>query len=164
MPSQQHRPEHFPSPEQMVQIGPAVFGACGAVAGRVKWRWVIGKAGLAHIIDAGRRVGPGRSPGAGWNDAVKHVDASLDRCQNVVWRADTHEVPRLVDGQAGDGYVQRVQHRRLALSYRQATDSVSVKADIDQFLRRTQAQIRIRAALDDAEQAIPVARLEGFLA
>ena len=90
--------------------------------------------------------------GAGRHHAVEHVDAARHRADQVVRRADAHQVARPVGRQQRHGRVQHGEHRRLALADRQPADRVAVEADLGQRVRRGGAQRGINAALHDAEQ------------
>ena len=95
---------------------------------------------------------------AGRHHAIEHVDAAPDRFQEIVRRADPHQIARAVRRQRRRRLFDDLKHDILRLADRQAADGVAVKADIDQLERALLAQGDVVAALHDAEQRITVAR------
>src|SRR5207245_8595289 len=83
---------------------------------------------------------------------VAEVDARRDRLDQILRRAHAHQVARPLFGQA-----RRLENSLtllLRLAHRKAADGVAVEADVDQALDRLRAQLRMDAALDDAEQRV----------
>src|SRR5262249_31635907 len=103
-------------------------------------------------------AGPGESqavaPGAGRDDAIKHVRPARNTLDEIAWRAHTHQIARLVAGQAAHGQLERVEHRLLRLPHRKAADGVALKLERHQAFRRLLAQAGVDATLDDAEQRL----------
>ena len=91
----------------------------------------------------------------GRHHAIEHVDAARDRLQDVLGRADTHQIARPVRRQERRHLLDHRQHHRLRLADRKAADGVAVKAGIDHAARAGVAQLGHIAALRDAEQHVP---------
>ena len=70
--------------------------------------------------------------------------AARDGAEEVVRRADAHQVARPVCGQVRHGDVERREHRRLALADREAADRVALEADRGQRVGGSRAQVRDR--------------------
>jgi len=145
----------------MVEVGAAVPGASGAGALRVERAGVLGMAGVAQVEHAARSEAPRRAPGARRHHAVEHVDPARHRCQQVIRRADAHEVARPVRRQTRHRAVQHRKHGRLAFAHSQSADRVALEADGGQRPRRCCPQVREHAALHDAELAVARTRQEG---
>ncbi len=83
---------------------------------------------------------------------------------DVVRRADAHQIARAIGGQDRRHRLDHAQHHLLRLADGEAADRIALEADIDEAARRFHAQLGIIAALHDAEQR-PARRLrlEGAL-
>ena len=89
--------------------------------------------------------------GAGRQDAVEHVDPRLDHLEDPFRVADPHEVARLVRREQRRRPVGRLEHHVAVLADREPADRVAVEADRGDLLDRPAAQLRVDAALADAE-------------
>ncbi len=85
-------------------------------------------AGIAKIDLAEPGEGLAVAAVAGRHDAVEHVDAAGDRREQVVGRADAHEVMRLVVGQVRHDLLDHGQHHRLRLADGEAADGIAGKS------------------------------------
>ena len=144
-----------------MQIGTAMFGAQRAAALWVECAVIRTETGVAHVENALPREGARRATGTGGHDAIEHVHATRHRAEQIVRRADTHQIARLVGGQRGGGVVERGVHRLLPLAHRETADGVSFEADFGQGVDGLQALIAEHAALHDAELAIALTRHKG---
>ena len=90
--------------------------------------------------------------GARRQHAVEHVDAARDRFEDVVGRADAHQVARAVGRQLRHHRLEHVEHHRLRLADREPADGVAVEADAGERAGARGAQAAVVAALHDAEQ------------
>src|SRR5688572_26300449 len=144
------------------------IGARIATSDRARARFVerlriIGMNGIAHVEPAETRERlpvPARSRR---HHAVHHVDAARDRLENIVRRADAHEISGLVGRKCGGGEVEGAQHALLPLPNRQPTDGIAVETDVDETSRRLQAEGFRYTALNDAETASARLAAEGPL-
>src|SRR3546814_5052259 len=80
-------------------------------------------------------------------------DWSSDVCSSDLL-ADAHQVARPLARQRRHRHVEHLEHRLLALADGEPADCVAIEADVGQRLRRTPSELRIDAALHDAEEAI----------
>ena len=87
-----------------------------------------------------------------WQNAIEHINAALDRADQIVGLADTHQITRLVGGELIGCIIKATQHRLLPFANGQSAHSIAVKADVDQRISRALAQFFIERALLDAEQ------------
>ena len=120
---------------------------------------------IGEIDGAEAREGHAVAAVAGRHHAVEHVDAARDRFQQIMRRADAHQIARAVRRQRRRRLLDDFEHDVLRLADRQPADGVAVEADIDQLARALLAQADVVAALHDAEQGVALARpaLEGAL-
>ena len=102
-------------------------------------------------------IGPSRGEGlagaarAGRQHAIEHVDAALDRADDVVGLADAHQIARRVGGQLAGREIEAGEHRLLPLPDREPADRIAVEADLAQRVGRGPAQPLVERALLDAE-------------
>ena len=144
-----------------MQIGTTMLGAKRAAAIRVE-RPVIGaETGIAHVENAPPRKGARGATGAGGHDAIEHVHTPRHSAEQIVRRADTHQIARLVGGQCRGRVIEGGEHRLLALAHGQTADSIALEADLGQRIDGLQALVAEHAALHDAELAITLTRHEG---
>ena len=91
--------------------------------------------------------------------AIEHVDAARDALDQVIRRADAHEIARLIRREIGLARFDRREHIRLRLAHREAAERVARQVEPRERLRAFPAQKRVGAPLNDAEQCPPFARL-----
>ena len=126
-------------------------GAGRAVAVGVERARVAGEAGVPQVepaLPGERAAGAG---GAGREDAVEHVDAGLDRLEDPLGVADSHEVAGLLGREERREPVGRLEHQRAVLADREPADRVAVEVELAELLERSPAQLAVGAALDDRE-------------
>ena len=87
-------------------------------------------------------------------DAVKHVDAARDTLDEVVGRADAHEIARLVFRQERRRVFEHFIHEFGRLADGQAADCIARQVHVHELCRVPFAQILVHAALHDAKQAL----------
>jgi len=134
VPGQKHRPENFPGPEQMMQVGPAVLRASRAIALGIEGGGIVGEARIPEVVDPGARIGPRGAAGSGRDHTIEHIDATLDAGENVVRGPDTHQIARGILGEMGDGRIERLQHDGLAFPDRQSAEGIAIEPDLPQRL------------------------------
>ncbi len=86
---------------------------------------------MARILQvelAVTRIRDTMAAGAGRHHAVEHVDAARYRLDDIVRRADAHQVARRVGRQRRHGHVEHRQHRRLWLADREPADGIAIEA------------------------------------
>ena len=143
---------------QVVEIGAREMAAGVAGALRVERARVVAMARIADLEIAVAGEEPAVTRVARRQHAVEEVDARRDRLDQIFRRAHAHQVARPLFGQPRAG--ENAPAVLLRFADREAADGVAVEADVDQALDRRRAQLRMDAALDDAEQrvrAIPCA-------
>src|SRR5271170_6851884 len=85
---------------------------------------------VAHINGAAPRDCLPGAARASRDDAVKHIDATPDRADNVIRPAHTHQVTRLVLRQKRHGCVENAEHFTLSFADREPADGIAVKTDL----------------------------------
>ncbi len=118
-------------------------------------------AGIADINPAATGEGKPVTTGTGRHHAVEHVDAARHRFQNIVRRTDAHQVTRLFGGQHRQRDVEHAQHHILRLADRKTADSVTLEIKLPQPFGGANAQIRLVAALHNAEHGLAGLFTEG---
>ena len=107
---------------------------------------------IADIHHTGAREQVGVARMAGRHDAVEHIDAAPYRFDDVLRPSHTHEIARLEQRHVGQQPIEHEIALRLALSDREAPDCETCEADLLEGCQRRQSQMRMDAALHDAEQ------------
>ena len=128
-------PSTSPRPHQMMQIGARVLRR-GACALRIERARVLGIARVAQIEPPAPGEGLAVAARAGRHHAVEHVDAAGDRCEQILRRADAHQIARPILRQHGSGRLDHVEHRGLPFADRQPADGIAVEADSRSARRR----------------------------
>ena len=113
---------------------------------------IVGMARVAQVDRAATREGEPMTAVAGGQHAIEHVDAAADRFQQILRRANAHQIARLVGGQRRCDLVDNAEHDLLRLADREPADRIAGKADADEGTGALGAQRRVVAALHDAEQ------------
>ena len=83
--------------------------------------------------------------------AIEHVDASPNTLQQILRRADSHQVARPIFRQQRARMVQRCVHFGRRFPNAEPSNGVTRKIEIDQALSRFFAEIFIQTALNDAK-------------
>ena len=109
VPAQQHLAEDFVGPDQVVQIGLRI-GRGRAFDGRVQRVLILGEAGVLEVDRAVPGPGLAVAAGPGGQDAVEHVDAAIDRLDQVDRLAHAHQIAGAVGGQHVGGVVEDLAH------------------------------------------------------
>src|SRR5207248_11063226 len=140
-----------------MQIGTRIFRHGRTCAFGIERRWVVGIFGVAQIDPAEAREGLTMAAGTRRHDAIEHVDAARRRFENVLGRADPHEIARPAVWQVGQRMLDRLEHELLAFAHRKSADRIALEADPDELLSRLAPEAAIDPALHDAK--IAAARL-----
>ena len=119
-------------------------------------------AGVADLDVPVAREQPTVARVAGGQHAVEHVDAVADRFDDVLRRADAHQVARAIDGEPRRDMRFDAPHLLLRLADRQAADRIAVEADAAELRQRLLAQVLEHAALDDPEQRVGAVFVRGL--
>jgi hypothetical protein len=143
---------------QVVQVGAREVPAGVAGAGFVERARVVAPARVADLDVAAARVEPAVARVARRQHAVEQVDPRRHRLDDVLGRAHAHQVARALGRQARRGVRQHALARFPGFADREAADGIAVEADARQALEAGVAQVRVDAALHDAEQGIPGTR------
>jgi len=121
----EHRSEHFTAAVEVVQVGAREPRAGGAGAARVE-RLLVGLvAGVANPQVAEAREQVAVAGVSRRHHAVEHVDAGGDAIEQVLGRADAHQVARLGCGQAVRRMGDDPLHRLLRLADADAADRIA---------------------------------------
>ena len=156
MEREQAQAEQLVLVHEMPDVGAAEPRARRAVAVRVDRLRVAREPRVAEIEAALRRE---RAAGAGRprrQDAVEHVDPRLDDLEDPFRVADPHEVARLLGRHQRRCPVRHLEHRSAVLADRQAADRVAVEVELGDLLGRAAPELRVDAALGDAEAQLAV--------
>ena len=146
--------------EEVVEVGlggDAVDLAARGVEGR--------EVGLPLLVAHVHRALVGEEHGvaavARGHHAVEHIDTAGDALQQVLGRAHTHEVARLVLGQDGVDDLDHLVHHLGGLAHGQSANGIALGALVGDVLSRLAPQVGIGAALDDRKEGLGVA-VEGL--
>src|SRR5690625_3735854 len=150
-------PENLVAAVEVAQIGARKIAAGIAAAVRIHRPGVPGVAGVANSEHAAAGKQMPVAGIAGGHYAIEHVDAALHAVQKVFGPPHAHQVARPVLRQQRTGGFQHGVALVCGLAHAQAADGVAVKANNLQPFGGTLAQVRIHAALDNAEQRRRVA-------
>src|SRR5665213_1433438 len=93
---------------------------------------------------------------AGWQHAVKHIDAARDQLDHLRRRSKSHRVTSLAGWQKWLRRFHRLHHFMLRLADAHAADGVSVEFHFNQGARTLFAQFRVRAALHNAKNRLAI--------
>ena len=149
---------------EVAQVSPAE-GATGVAAAAFLHRArVFGILGVAQVDAPLGREERAVARDARGQHAVEHIYAAIDRLDDVLGRADAHQVARLIGGQRRAGFVQRGVHLRFGLAHSQAADGVAGEVKGREEVGAGLAQIGEDAALHDAEQRLVRPRVGCFAA
>jgi len=103
----------------MVEIGARIVSGGRAIAFRVEGAWIFGMAGVAQIDLAAPGIGQAMASGPRRHHAIEHIDAARHGMQNVVGRADAHQIAGTIGRQVRTGHVQDLEHDGLRLAHPQ---------------------------------------------
>src|SRR5919112_6636296 len=142
----------------MTQLRPRVSAADGAPARFVE-RARVGRPRRVLDVEAPAR---GESLAvaavARRDDAVEHVDAARDALDQILRRADAHQVSRPLVGHPRRNRLDDLVHDRLLFPDAQTPDGVPVEPDLDRALKTLAPQVKVRRALHDAEERLTPAQ------
>ena len=143
--------------DQVMQVGFAVERVDVGVPVGIDGREVILPFLVAHVDrpEAGEQLPV--APVAGRHDAIEHVDAPLNRLQDIDGRTDTHQVARLVFGQHLVDDLDHLVHLFGRLTYGEAADRVPVGPFAGHVLGRLDTKILVDTTLHDGEEALRIA-------
>ncbi len=148
--------------DQVADVGPAEMGASVAIASGVDGRGIFSERGVAHDeppCARHSRAGAGHSRG---QDAIEHIHAPRHAFDQILRRADAHQIAGLIGRQDRVDHVEHGVHVRFALADAQAADGIPVETQLGQIAGRLLAQVGVDSALDDAEECLTSARLGGL--
>ena len=154
MPGKEHAAQRLVGAYEVMQIGAGVIARGRAVGLFVERAHILGMAGIADIDLAAAREGQTMTAGTRRHHAVEHVDAARHRFQNIVRRADAHQVTRLFGGQHRQGDIEHAQHDILRLTDGKAADGITLEIKLLQPFGRADTQIRLITALYDTEHGL----------
>ena len=152
-PAQQHGAEHLAAFHQMMQIGARVLRRWTG-AFRIERAFVLGIFGVAQIEPAAPGEGLVMAARARRHHAVEHVDAAGNGFEQILRRADAHQIARPILRQHRSGHRDGVEHGGLPFTHRQPADRIAVEADVLQNPGALLSEVGIDAALHDAEQRL----------
>jgi hypothetical protein len=148
--------------EEVAEVGAGVAAADLAGAGGVDGALVVGVFEALDVHADGGAVFAGLggaeeeavAGGAGGEDAVHHVDAHAGVLLDLVGVADAHDVARLVAGKEFEGAGDHLAGDLARFADGEAADGVAGEVEFDEALGGFAAEVRIHAALDDAEERL----------
>src|SRR5690349_17745544 len=98
---------------------------------------------------------------ASWQDTIEDVDAAQDAVDQILRRADSHQVARFVFGKKWLHHVQHSVHLFFGLAHRQSADGDAGRVERSDEFGGGSSKVRLNAALNDSEQGLVAASL-GF--
>jgi len=125
-------------------------------------RTFIARKSCVHQVESplGREGGVvAREPGR--QDAIEDVNPAQNAVDQILGRADSHQVARLVLGQVRLHHVEHGVHFLLGLSHRQAADGDAGRIKSSDEFSGGSSKVRLNAALDDPKESL-VAAPPGF--
>ena len=152
MQREQGAAELFAGVVQMAQIS-AREVAAGIVVHAFDERTVV--IAVAQMFHANRTVGrerPAVATDAGGHGAVEHVGAERDHAEQLGWRADAHDVTRLVLGEERCDQADLMEHVLLGFADADAADGMAREVETAELLGAADAQVVVDRALVDAEE------------
>ncbi len=155
-----HLPEHLAAPKQVAHVcARKPFDACD------RRLWVkngeVGAVALVLEMDgAAARVEGTVAAEAGRKDAIEEVDAVRDTEQDVARLADAEAVHRQLGRDEREHLERRLERIVAVLLAERAAETEAVEAHLADRLRAYPAQIVEAAALGNAEDRLPRARVE----
>ena len=155
MQAEEPQPQQFVLVDQMPDVRAREPRAGRAVAAVFQRAGVAGVARVAEVdppAGGQRRSRPRRSRR---QHAVEHVDPARDHLQDPFRIADAHEVARLVGRQQRRRPADDIEHLVPVLTDREAAEGVAVEVEGDDLCDRPASQLRVGAALRDAEDELP---------
>ena len=120
----------------MVQVSTAVTLASVALAVGIQGTRIIA---VSRIADFDHSMTGKQMTIAGVtsrHDAVEHVHAMAHRLKNIDRTPDTHQITRLILGQAWRHVLQNPYAVLLRLTNRQTTQGIAIKTNLKQLLKR----------------------------
>src|SRR3954469_13707955 len=141
----------------MAEVGPAV------AAGEA-WTGFFERAVVALVDVVAEAEGAGIGEGhrvaavASGQDAIEQVDAAADGVEQILRRADTHEVPRLFGGHRRTNDVENSVHFFGRFAAAQSADGVAGEIELGQLPSAPDAELGIEAALNYCESGLVAAR------
>src|SRR6266704_2480430 len=142
---------------QVMQVAAREMRARVAPAALIERVRIVAIAGVADLDVAAAGEEPAIAGVARRQHAVEHVDSGRDRLDDILGRADAHEIARLVGGEPRRGVGEDPALVALGLAHREPADRVAVETDARQTREGFVAQALDHAALDDAEEGVRVA-------
>ncbi len=143
---------------EVMQIGARVARAGRAGAGGIEF--FVGEFvnAAAHLEKTARGEGGAALRQLRRHDAVEHVDAAMDRFEDVERRADAHEIARFVRRQELRGELAQVFALALALADCETADGETIEWHLAQNGGAFAAQLLARARLARSQTSIAANR------
>src|SRR5688572_2696587 len=154
VPGIEPRAENFVHLLKMVQIRAAEVTAGVASTRFIERPQVVPVAGVPELDRAMAREDPAVARVAGGQHAIEHIDACGDRFDDILGRADTHQVTRFIGRKPRSDVREHALHVGLGLTDRQSADRIAVEAYRDEAGERAVAKTLVHSALDDPEQCV----------
>src|SRR5438128_4740765 len=136
---------------QMMQVAAREMRAGVAPAALIERARVVAIAGVADFDVAAAGEEPAVAGVARRQHAVEHVDSGRDRLDDVLGRADAHEIARLVLGKPRRGVGEDPALVALGLAHREPADRVALETDARQTRKGVLTHALDDYALGDAE-------------
>ena len=130
------RAENFTAFGQVIKIGAAIVFTGVAAARFVNRPRISAEPGIAQSQIPSCRVDIIIARITRGQNAVEHINAPRDRCDDILGFADTHQIAGAVIGQKRDGILQHLIAQAFLLTDGEAANRISGKSDSDQCLAR----------------------------
>jgi hypothetical protein len=147
---------------QVADVGAAKVGAGVAGAARLQGCGIGGETGVAQVQAAWLRRALPRSSykcttvagQPGRQHAIEHVHPPRHALDQILRRADPHQVAGLVSREDPIDEFQHAVHLLLGLAHAQAADGIAIEPQIGQKAGRLLPQVEERPTLDDAKEGL----------
>src|SRR5690606_32809397 len=93
---------------------------------------IVCMAGILQSDPAAPGKGKSVAAVAGRHHAIEHVDTAPDRLDEIVGRADTHQITRAVRGKEVHGRIEYTPHSGLSLADRKTANRIAVETNVNE--------------------------------
>src|SRR5262245_49262027 len=126
----------------------------------IEWTRVSGVTGVGKVDRSIAGEGHAVATVARRKNAVKHVDAARHRLDQIVRRADAHQVSWTFGRKHRRRFSDDLQHLLLRLAHGKSADRISIKIYGCESAGALRAHGQVVAPLHDAEQRVAISRTD----
>src|SRR5262249_58757199 len=120
----------------------------------IEWTCIVCVARVGEVDRAAPREGHAVTSVARRQNAIEHVNTARHRLDEIMRRADTHQITRALIGKHWRRFGDDPEHHLLRFADGKAADRVAVKIHAGKFAGTFDAQREVVATLYDTKQCI----------